>query len=283
MGSHVFVSHAWPGSGMVLSMMAYFTGVVMLGAFGECLSAAHLDVLPNLNWHWRIVSSPGCHYMPSHSIAICVRIIAAGCKRRKYGNTKSQGCKVKVVLSKLLMLDDAPEGVHISKQSLRQSIHQHHDRHVRRRCISMTLSRWQVVTPRHAAPRGAGTPRGAAATHLTVRYCNPFINIMTEMWNAGAFEWRCRARVSRVVIINIMTEMWDTRALEWRCREWLYCHRMPSGNGSKNMDYIWNHISKQSLRQSTHQHHDRDVRRRCISMTLSRMTFCIVQDPTRSD
>ena len=73
--------------------------------------------------------------MPSHSIAICVRIIAAGCKRRKYGNTKRQGCKVKVVLSKLLMLDDASEGVHISKQSLRQSIHQHHDRDVRRRCI----------------------------------------------------------------------------------------------------------------------------------------------------
>ena len=195
MGSHVFVSHAWPGSGMVLSMMAYFTGAVMLGAFGECLSVAHLDVLPHLNWHWRIVSSPGCHYMPSHSIAICVRIIAAGCKRRKYGNTKSQGCKVKVVLSKLLMLDDASEGVHISKQSLRQSIHQHHDRHVRRRCISMTLSSWQVVTP--PPPRVVQPPHKPSSRHT------------------------------------------------------LDC----------------------SLLQSTHQHHDRDVKRRCIWMTLSRKGF----------
>ncbi len=43
MGSHVLFSHAWPGTDMVLSMIAYLTGVFMLGAFGECLSAAHLE------------------------------------------------------------------------------------------------------------------------------------------------------------------------------------------------------------------------------------------------
>ena len=58
--------------------------------------------------------------------------------------------------------------------SLLQSTHQHHDRDVKRRCLSMTLSRMgSNIFPRH-------------------RRCNQLINTMTEMWDTCALEWRCR-------------------------------------------------------------------------------------------
>ena len=89
---------------------------------------------------------------------------------------------------------------------------------------------------------------------MILRCGNPLINIMTEIWDAGAFQWRCRAWLSASYKIRrdlIMTQ--STNAATTLCRR-----DTPA------------HISPTSYLQSTHQHHDRDMRRSCIWMTLSR-------------
>ena len=148
--------------------------------------------------------------------------------------------------------------------NVRLSTHQHHGRDVRRRCISMTLSRrrqrsmavgrihvcmyvcvyvpdlwWCMIGVRfsvdtqltnittgmwdacafewpcrdllgnrsHAMPRLRGNSMDFFCAHLTHRYCNPLIDIMTEMWNTCALEWRCRERFSGFRLMILVLTM----------------------------------------------------------------------------
>ena len=89
----------------------------------------------------------------------------------------------------------------------RDTIHQHHDRGVRRMCIWMTLSR----SPWRSKPcRGYSSRKKSidfCGAHLTHRYCNPLIDIMTEMWNTCALEWRCRERFSGFRLMILVLTM----------------------------------------------------------------------------
>ena len=143
----------------------------------------------------------------------------------------------------------------------------------------------------------------------------PLINIMAEMWDAGAFQWRCRAAGSGAwqwdgfMYVCMYVCTWFVVVYDWsaifgrhtldqhhdrdvrRMCIWMTLSRSPwqskpcRGYEAVQIPWILDQIVTldPSLLQPTHRHHDRDVKHMCIRMTLSRTVFWISSNGSCTD